>query len=121
MKKDLKNLLEELGVNEIGKVSDGYHTFDELYEYRLLYNASMFNNDKTLSNVHKSHRHSDNEECFGGGWFIVMAYTSKGEQISNHYENKYWDLFKCEERECADKWDGHTPSDVIIRLHNHLK
>ena len=23
--------------------SDGYHTFKELYEYRLLYNAGMFN------------------------------------------------------------------------------
>lgn len=26
-----------------GKVSDGFHTFDELYHYRMLYNAAFFN------------------------------------------------------------------------------
>ena len=25
---------------DMGDVSDGYHTFNELYEYRLLYNAA---------------------------------------------------------------------------------
>ena len=25
-----------------GRTSDGYHTFDELYEYRKLYNAAFF-------------------------------------------------------------------------------
>lgn len=55
------------------------------------------------------------ELCFGGGWFIVMIETPFG-QISNHYENKYWDEFHCEEKEFADKWDGHTEKDVIERL-----
>ena len=78
--------------------SDGYHTFKELYEFRLLYNAGMFNElakDKQY-NVHKSKKHSDGEECFGGGWFVVQATLPTG-QISNHYELKDWDLFKCEE------------------------
>lgn len=26
-----------------GEVSDGFHTFDELYHYRMLYNAAFFN------------------------------------------------------------------------------
>ena len=88
--------------------SDGYHTFKELYEYRKLYNAGMFNLLPKNFNVHKSKRHSDGELCFGGGWFIVMATLPTG-QISNHYELKDWDLFKCEERELADEWDGRTP------------
>lgn len=26
-----------------GKISDGFHSFDELYHYRMLYNAAFFN------------------------------------------------------------------------------
>lgn len=97
--------------------SDGYHTFKELYEYRLLYNAGFFNElaIQGLSNVHKSKKHNDGEFCFGGGWFIVMAQLPTG-QISNHYEMKYWNLFRIPEQELADKWDGHTPQDVVRRL-----
>lgn len=29
-----------------GEVSDGFHTFDELYHYRMLYNAAFFNSLK---------------------------------------------------------------------------
>ena len=50
-----------------------------------------------------------------GGWFIVTIETPFG-QISNHYENKYWAEFHCEEKEFADEWDGHTGKDVIARL-----
>ena len=39
-----------------GEKSDGYHTFNELYEYRLLYHASFFNElaKQNLYDVHKS-------------------------------------------------------------------
>lgn len=97
--------------------SDGYHTFKELYEFRKVYNAVLFNewSRQGKYNVHKSYRHNDKELCFGGGWFIVMATLPTG-QISNHYESKDWELFKCEERDFADEWDGHTAQDVVKRL-----
>lgn len=100
-----------------GETSDGYHTFNELYEFRKVYNAALFNDwyAQGKYSVHKSKRHSDGEECFGGGWFIVMATLPTG-QISNHYAMKDWDLFQCEEREKADVWDGHTPKDILTRL-----
>lgn len=102
---------------DIGEMSDGYHTFNELYEFRLFYNCAFLNEikDKKEFNVHKSLKHSDGKECFGGGWFIVMITLPTG-QISNHYEIKHWDSFKCEERKVADEWDGHTSDDVISRL-----
>ena len=106
---------ERLVVTE--DTSDGYHTFKELYEFRKIYNAVLFN-EWTIAGkyeVHKSKKHGDGEECFGGGWFIMMATLPTG-QISNHYELKDWDLFDCEERELADKWDGHTSQDVLTRL-----
>jgi hypothetical protein len=104
-----------------GETSDGYHTFNELYNFRKLYNAGLFNEwaKQGLFNVHKSKKHSDGEECFGGGWFIVTATIPTG-QISNHYELKDWDLFKVEERELAAVWDGHTPQDVAKRLEEYL-
>jgi len=107
-----------------GETSDGYHTFNELYRFRLLYNAALFNAwvfapDVLRFDVHKSWRHYDGEECFGGGWFIVMATLPTG-QISNHYEAKDWDLFQIPERERADEWDGHTASDVERRLTSFL-
>ncbi len=101
-----------------GEISDGYHTFNELYYYRMLYNAAFFNLlPKEV--VHKSKRHHDGEECFGGGWFIVMANLPTG-QISNHYELKDWDLFQIPEKDVADEWDGHTPQEAADRLHEYL-
>ena len=61
-----------------GEVSDGYHTFNELYYYRLLYNAAFFNL-LPKEGVHKSKKHHDGEECFGGAWFIVMANLPTGQ------------------------------------------
>lgn len=101
-----------------GEISDGYHTFNELYYYRMLYNAAFFNM-LPKEWVHKSKRHHDGEECFGGCWFVVMANLPTG-QISNHYELKDWNLFQIPEKEVADKWDGHTPQEAADRLHKYL-
>jgi len=102
--------------------SDGYHTFKELYEYRKIYNALIFNEwaKSEKYEVHKSKKHSDGELCFGGGWFIVVAELQTG-QISNHYELNDWDLFKCEEREIPNTFDGHSPEDVKNRILESLK
>lgn len=105
-----------------GNISDGYHTFNELYEYRLLYNASMFNEfaKQGLYDVHKSKLHSDGTIPFGDeNWFIVQAELPTG-QISNHYEMKDWDLFQVPIKEKANPYDGHTPHDVTKRLREFL-
>lgn len=99
-------------------VSDGYHTFHELYNFRKVYNAALFNEwaDYNKYKVHKSIRHYDGEECFGGGWFIVIAMLPFG-QISNHYKINDWDLFDIPYYERAlYPYDGHTSQDVLFRL-----
>ena len=120
-----------------GEYSDGYHTFNELYTFRKVYNAALFNewgkakinNPKYVTednqepylpkyDVHKSWKHSDGELCFGGGWFIVVAILPDG-QISNHYKSEDWELFKIPIVEKAKyEFDGHTPQDVLSRLQN---
>lgn len=106
-----------------GEVSDGYHTFAELYEYRLLYNAGFFNELCILGNpyrIHKSKKHrGELEDCFGGGWFIVMATLPQG-QVSNHYKLEHWDLFDIPEQYQADQYDGHTPAVAAQRLKEFL-
>lgn len=104
-----------------GEISDGYHTFNELYEFRMLYNAAFFNelHRRWGVSVVKSWRHSDGELCFGGGWFVVSTELPTG-QITNHYEAKHWDLFRVPEVDKAPEWDGHTPQDVAQRLRDYL-
>lgn len=107
--------------HDTGQISDGYHTFDELYRYRMLYHAWAV---KAWLHagcpVVKSKRHHDGEPCFGGGWFIVSAQLPSG-QVSNHYEDKYWDLFECLEADRAPEWDGHTPNAAADRIEQALR
>ena len=112
----------ELNIKNIGEFSDGYHTFNELYDYRKAYNAAFFNElaKQGLYDVHKSKLHSDGNVPFDNdNWFIVMAELPTG-QISNHYEIKDWDLFNIPEKEKANDWDGHSPQDVYERLVKYL-
>ena len=96
-------------LEDIGDFSDGYHTFNDLYTQRAVLFATIVN--QNLDKAWKSHKHEDGEPCFGGGWFIVAVDTPKG-SYSYHYEDKYWDIFKCVELPVAKHWDGHTDKDV---------
>lgn len=110
--------LKQKGVVRENEISDGYHTFDDLYEFRKLYNALLFNEwaKNGRIEVYKSRRHYDGEECFGGGWFIVVAMLPTG-QISNHYKLQDWDLFDIPEYQTSKyEFDGHTPYDVMDRM-----
>jgi hypothetical protein len=103
---------------DIGSLSDGYHTFDELYEFRKMYNAALFNEWAIQGkyDVHKSAKHHDGEHCFGGGWFIVVAMLPCG-QITNHYKLDDWELFRIPIAEKAKyEYDGHTGQHVLNRL-----
>ena len=101
------------GVDDIGELSDGFHTFNNLYEQRAILFAALVKAYK--DKAWKSYRHEDGELCFDGGWFIVGIDTPKG-SYTYHYENKYWDLFDCVELPRSKHWDGHTEADAETRL-----
>ena len=100
---------------DMGEVSDGYHTFNQLYHQRAILFATIVNQNKDIS--WKSFKHEDGKYCFdkNGEWFIVGIDTPEG-SYTYHYEKKYWDYFKCKELETAKHWDGHTEEDVIRLL-----
>ncbi len=96
---------------EIGGLSDGCHTFNELYRHRnlLFINLVMANpaiSFKTMLN--------DKKEKWDG-WFILGMNTEFG-QITYHLPEKYWDIAKVKEIECNSEYDGHTSEDVLSRL-----
>lgn len=100
--------------------SDGYHTFAELYQYRMLYNAWAIRAWLQAGyTVVKSDRHSDGELCFGGKNFVVHAELPTG-QVSNHYADEYWDLFDCPTVEKEPEYDGHTPQSAAVRIEQAL-
>lgn len=113
-------------INE--NTSDGFHTFKELYEFRMLLNASLFNSwsehcdsDLFTPFVCKSRFHSDGTIPFGDeNWFIVVAELPVG-QISFHYEMKHWHLFKIPTVPMPPPYDGHTSAEVASRLHIWLQ
>lgn len=91
----------------MGQVSDGYHTFDELYYHRMILFATICNQNYDIA--WKSWKHHDG--TMYDDYFIVGVETSKG-QYSYHYHKDYWDIFKCCEHITAPEWDGHQPSDI---------
>lgn len=107
-------VLNRFSITDTGKISDGFHTFDSLYEQRCVLFAALVNTHKSKS--WKSRLHSDGTEPFGGGWFIVGIDTPLG-PYTYHYENKNWAMFNCKELEKAPEWDGHTDREVYRLLH----
>lgn len=105
---DAKRLIADMPAVDVEKMSDGYHTFADLYEQRLILSAALAKNNP---HAWKSKRHEDGSVPFGGGWFIMGFDTDEG-CYTYHYELKDWDLFQCKELDKGKPWDGHTSKDV---------
>jgi hypothetical protein len=120
---NLKNAQEyvNLSVLEKGQLSDGYHTFNELYDHRII---NFILACKTLAvdeyaPIWKSQVHSDGKVW--DGWFIMGINSEPGEQISYHLPMKYWEMTKfAQEYDTAPPFDGHTSADVLTRLEKLL-
>ena len=104
----LEASLRRIPAADVEKMSDGYHTFADLYEQRLILSAALAKNNP---HAWKSKRHEDGSVPFGGGWFIMGFDTDEG-CYTYHYELKDWDLFQCKELDKGKPWDGHTSKDV---------
>lgn len=100
---------------DVGEISDGYHTFNQLYHQRAILFATIVNQNKNIS--WKSYKHADGKYCFdsNGEWFIVGIDTPEG-SYTYHYSKEYWNYFECKELDCGKEWDGHTEDDVIRLL-----
>lgn len=109
--KDLEND-NKLDTNDI---SDGSHTFEELYYHRMILFSiicEMFKESAWKSKLHEDGTMFDN-------YFIVGISTPEGD-YSYHYSMEYWNTFNVIELVTAPEYDGHQPDD-IDRLLSLLK
>ena len=118
-----KEMLESEFIQPIKEeLKDLKETLDVVYQFRLMYNALLFNEWHKHSEVevYKSKRHSDGSipfECDSEDWFVVVAILPTGKQITNHYRMDHWNYFKIPEYDkVKDEFDGHTSDDVLDRL-----
>ena len=101
----------------VGEFSDGYHTFNELYEHRTALFATICNLLPERS--WKSFKHADGSMF--DGMFIAGILTPQG-QYTYHCEEKYLYMFaKTPEIDQAPEWDGHRPEDFTRLLSINLE
>jgi hypothetical protein len=107
--------VETFSMMDDEELSDGYHTFDELYDHRRALTAALAAERADISWRSREH-HPDDGPMFEGGYFIVGIDTPAG-TITYHYKLSHWnDFAEVPELEHAPKWDGATPGETVIRL-----
>lgn len=88
-------------------ITDGHHTFGELYHCRMVMSAVICNSNSHLAWKSKLH---DDGSMFDDS-FIVGVETPDG-SYTNHYHMEHWDMFTVEILDRARPWDGHTADDI---------
>lgn len=104
---------------DVGEVSDGYHTFNELYENRhMLFIALMSLN---LNSSVWSHNNSDGSSM--DGWFLAVLDLPGIGHIRYHMPDRLIPLvvdagvnFSAE----PPQWDGKGNSEMLGRLENFI-
>ncbi len=110
IQKIMERAAKEAGVDDIGELSDGHHTYNSLYNQRCILFATLVNIFPDIS--WKTRRHDDGELCFGDGHMFLVCIDTPDGPYSYHYPMKDWNLFKCEEIQQAKPFDGHDENDV---------
>lgn len=97
-----------------GEISDGYHTFNELYAHRLALTAVLA---QILPSWRSREHHPDDAPMFEGGYFIVGIDLPAVGTITYHYKLEHWDRFEgVDVFRHARKWDGAPPAATVERL-----
>lgn len=100
---------------ETDQISDGFHTFGELYDHRRALTAVLAGLPNVVSWRSKAH-HPEDDPMFEGGYFIVGINLPTG-TITYHYKLSHWDDFRAvPELKHAPKWDGAPPEATVERL-----
>ncbi len=107
-------------MSETGKISDGYHTFDELYDHRItlwIAVCRLVSKDPQYQyrDVWRSELHSDGSKF--DGWFVLGLTLEDGKQATYHLPVSRWEECRfATVYEKAPEFDGHTSADVLERI-----
>lgn len=116
---------KKVGMLDMNEVSDGYHTFGELYEHRIAlwmkivewadFMGQEADSEEQGRYAWKTKVHSDGSVW--DGWFLLGYGTQQGEQMTYHLPINYYPQCKfARTLDKAPEWDGHTSADVLERL-----
>lgn len=110
-------------------VSDGYHTFGELYDHRCALWIALCRAEHNLQQMARqtgaivgsedapwrSRLHSDGSTF--DGWFVLGQGRARGQQVTYHLPIAIWDATDfADTLERAPEFDGHTSADVLARI-----
>lgn len=106
------------------KINDGFHTFGELYQHRIVLFIALckelINNPEyqagQKSEVWRTIKYSNNTNL-EEGWFLMGIGKEQGAQITYHLPMSYWS--KTDFAQLIDKaplFDKHTSNDVVKRI-----
>lgn len=98
-------------------VSDGYHTFSELYAHRCALFAALVKSHQQGS--WKSKQHADGTVL--DGWFVAGMKLPTGDITYHLPIEQFWDILTVSELEFALPWDGHSSDDVVKRILEWIK
>jgi len=122
-----KRSLENISLireDRMGEVSDGYHTFNELYKHRCLLYIALLKCHWRMC-LGSSEIPCDSMTRFVRfrhykGWFCLGLIDENIGQISYHIPDEYWDACSFAE-EKQWEFDGHSTDDVLERLEKLIK
>lgn len=107
---------------DTGKISDGYHTFDELYDHRCHLFVALIKCNPEMS--WRAEKNDDGTKW--DGWFVAGMDLPSG-KITYHLPDWMWSMLdQCDDcitfatLDIAPKWDGHTSQDVVQRLNDWI-
>jgi hypothetical protein len=103
---------------DLSKLSDGYHTFAELYEHRHALCLALMR--AMPRHCWFSLRHANGERPFGGSdWFIIGIEPPGGNSVTYHLPAELYPVAQATgatEMAKGRPWDGHSAADVALRL-----
>ena len=108
-------ILSTADETRLGEVSDGYHTFNELYEHKYVLFLALC---RALGMGWKSKFHSDGSMF--AEYFVCGVTLPGAGDITYHLPMYEWEnasFLRVLER--APSWDGHTPVQVSERLRKY--
>ena len=114
---DINNLILESKLSEeisTKEISDGHHTFGDLYRHRITLFCTLCNLLPEISWKSKKHFDEANDPMFNDS-FIAGINTPDG-VATYHIKLKYWEMFNVPELERAPRYDLYSSEDVIDRI-----
>ena len=103
----------------VKQISDGYHTFEDLYKNRLILFCTLCNSNPDISWKAKKHFDEENDPMFNGD-FIAGINTPEG-IATYHFKLEFWDLFQIPEIEKAPRYDNYDNATVLKRIYSLSK